>query len=211
MRQKQRTILSGLSGVALALIAMSPAAKANILSSASAIADCSGYTLTVNATELSPGISYTIVYSFTLICGGSTSVIPGSINFTTTNNGSSTDFTATETVTGTWGSGLSSNCTATGSATLTSSGSTVPITVNGVVSAPLSCAIGGGGGGTTKSFSIGPGSMEGDLHISPGDWISGGYNFKFDSNTHAATQYTVIASVTVPVSCPDGTTQNIVI
>jgi hypothetical protein len=53
--------------------------------------------------------------------------------------------------------------------------------------------------------------MEGDLHISPGDWISGGYNFKFTSNTHAATQYTVTATVTVPVSCPDGSTQNVVI
>jgi hypothetical protein len=53
--------------------------------------------------------------------------------------------------------------------------------------------------------------MEGDLHINPGDWISGGYNFKFISSSHAATLYTVTATVTVPVSCPDGTTQNIVI
>jgi hypothetical protein len=49
------------------------------------------------------------------------------------------------------------------------------------------------------------------LHISPGDWISGGYNFKFVDRSHAATLYTVEATVTVPVSCPDGTTQNIVI
>jgi hypothetical protein len=53
--------------------------------------------------------------------------------------------------------------------------------------------------------------MEGDLHISPGDWISGGYNFKFVDRSHAATLYTVEATVTVPVSCPNGTTQNIVI
>ena len=62
-----------------------------------------------------------------------------------------------------------------------------------------------------KSFAIGPSSMEGDLHISPGDWISGGYNFKFVDRSHAATAYTVVATVTVPVSCPNGTTQNIVI
>ena len=53
--------------------------------------------------------------------------------------------------------------------------------------------------------------MEGDLHIGPGDWISGGYNFKFTSGSHAATMYSVTATVTVPVSCPDGTTQNVVI
>jgi hypothetical protein len=62
-----------------------------------------------------------------------------------------------------------------------------------------------------KSFGIGPSSMEGDLHISPGDCISGGYNFKFVDRSHAATAYTVVATVTVPVSCPNGTTQNIVI
>jgi hypothetical protein len=53
--------------------------------------------------------------------------------------------------------------------------------------------------------------MEGDLHIAPGDWISGGYNFKFTNNQHIATMYTVTATVTVPVSCPDGSTENIVI
>jgi hypothetical protein len=53
--------------------------------------------------------------------------------------------------------------------------------------------------------------MEGDLHIAPGDWISGGYNFKFVNSSHAATLYSVTATVTVPVSCPDGTIQNVVI
>jgi hypothetical protein len=53
--------------------------------------------------------------------------------------------------------------------------------------------------------------MEGDLHISPGDWISGGYNFKFVSGSHAETLFTVMATVTVPVVCPDKTVQNIVI
>jgi hypothetical protein len=53
--------------------------------------------------------------------------------------------------------------------------------------------------------------MEGDLHISPGDWISGGYNFKFVSGSHPATQITITATVTVPVVCPDSSVQNIVI
>ena len=201
----QRHFSSLAIAFAATAILASPA-RANVLTGASATADCTGYTLTVNATDLTPGTVYTITYSFTLICTGSSMVIPGSITFTADGTG-----TATETAKGTWNSGnpLTSNCTVTGSATLTSSGSTVPITVNGSSSPTLSCAT--GGGGTPKSFSIGPSSMEGDLHISPGDWISGGYNFKFVSNSHAATLYTVTATVTVPVSCPDGSTQNIVI
>ena len=48
-------------------------------------------------------------------------------------------------------------------------------------------------------------SMEGDLaNIQPGDWISGGYSFKFVTSTHATTVYTVTTSVTLPVFCPDG-------
>jgi hypothetical protein len=53
--------------------------------------------------------------------------------------------------------------------------------------------------------------MEGALTIRPGDWISGGYNFKFTSGGHPATAYTVTATVTVPVVCPDTSVQNIVI
>ena len=183
---------------------------ANILTGAGATADCTGYSLTVNAVDLTPGTSYQINYVFNLTCNGSTTMVPGSINFTTTNNGSSTDTNATESANGTWlpSGSLSANCTVTGSATLTSSGSTFNITINGSGTATLPCGTTTGGG---KSFSIGPSSMEGDLHISPGDWISGGYNFKFTSGSHAATSYTVVATVTVPVTCPDSSIQNIVI
>ena len=192
----------------LAAILVLPA-MANILTGAGATADCTGYNLTVNATDLTPGTDYEIDFSFTLTCNGSSTVVPGSIMFTTTNDGSSTDTTATESATGTWPSGpLSANCTVTGSAVLTSSGSTFAITINGSATATLGCGSTTGGG---KSFSIGPSSMEGDLHISPGDWISGGYNFKFTSGSHAATMYTVVATVTVPVTCPDSTVQNIII
>jgi hypothetical protein len=175
---------------------------ANTLTGSSATADCTGYDVTVNAIDLSVGTSYTINLSFLLTCGGTTTTVPGGISFTATGT------TATETITGTWPSGpLTTNCTVTGSATLTSSGSTVNISINGSGTATLSC------GGTTggKSFSIGPSSMEGDLHISPGDFISGGYNFKFTDNQHGATTYTVTATVTVPVTCPDSSIQNIVI
>jgi hypothetical protein len=233
MFRSQATFLA--IALASAMILVTPI-MANTLSGASATADCTGYTLTVvTNNDLDANTSYEIDYSFTLTCGGSTTPIKGSIFFTTTNNGSSPDTSATETASGTrnggtalttnngsspdtsatetasgtrnGGTALTTNCSVTGRGTLTSSGSTVPITVNGSSSAPLSCATTGG----PKSFRIGPSSMEGDLHISPGDWVSGGYNFKFIDNQHAATTYTVTATVTVPVSCPDGSTQNIVI
>jgi hypothetical protein len=60
---------------------------------------------------------------------------------------------------------------------------------------PLPCVFG-------KTFTIGPSSMEGHLKISANTWFNGGYSFKFVSNTHLATQFTVTAKVEVPVSCP---------
>lgn len=119
-------------------------AMANVLTSASATADCNGYTLTVNASHLTVGTHYTIDYSFTLSCGGSTTTVPGTISFTATAT------TATKTVTVSWPNApLTTNCTVTGSATLTSSGSTVEIVINGSSSAALSC------GGTGCPATIG--------------------------------------------------------
>ena len=55
-----------------------------------------------------------------------------------------------------------------------------------------------------KTFGIGPSSMEGHLSILPGDWISGGYSFKFVNGSHAATTFTVSGTVTLAVTCPHG-------
>jgi hypothetical protein len=55
-----------------------------------------------------------------------------------------------------------------------------------------------------KTFTIGPSSMEGHILITPGDFVSGGYSFKFKINTHVATTFTVTASVAIPVTCPLG-------
>jgi hypothetical protein len=99
---------------------------AEILTGAGAIADCSGYSLTVNATDLSPSTAYTITYTFALKCADSATRVEGSITFTTTSNGT----TATETATGTWPGTpppLPINCIVTdGSATLTSSARLFP-------------------------------------------------------------------------------------
>ena len=58
---------------------------------------------------------------------------------------------------------------------------------------PLPCVFG-------KSFTIGPSSMEGAIRISAGDWVNGGYTFKFKS-AHIATNYTVSSFVTITGPC----------
>ena len=57
---------------------------------------------------------------------------------------------------------------------------------------------------TGKSLEIGPSSMEGHLQIRAGDFISGGYNFKFVSGGHGAETVTVSSTLTVPFTCPQG-------
>jgi hypothetical protein len=69
-------------GIILGLSAISAtSAVANVLTGASATADCTGYSLTVNATDLTPGTQYEIDYAFNLTCSGSTVTIPGSSGF----------------------------------------------------------------------------------------------------------------------------------
>src|SRR5579862_8286303 len=165
MRHKQFTILLGL---ALGL-GMSPSGRANVLTSATATANCQGYTLTLNAADLSPGTTYTINYIFWIACGGASPTtaspsVTGSITFT------ATAITATEVVTGTFGSsGGMSGCAVIGQATLTPDGSSAFIDINGQgfitgeSSAPatltcpmltLACAAGSGQVGTPYSSSL---------------------------------------------------------
>jgi hypothetical protein len=127
-----------LLSIAFVLMAMSTLpAKANILTSATATVNCQGYNLTVNATDLTVGTTYTIDDSFTLTCGSAPPrTIPGSITFTAS--------AATESVaaTASFGSAMpTGSCIVTGTATITSSGSTVGININGkgTSGAPLSC------------------------------------------------------------------------
>ena len=59
--------------VVLALMAVSALpASANILHSATATANCQGYTLTAVAGNLAVGTTYTIDYTFTITCNGGT-------------------------------------------------------------------------------------------------------------------------------------------
>jgi len=196
-----------LAVLALAVVAAAPAA-AHEITVARATTNCTNFCLTVSAMDLTQGDSDEIAYSFTLTptSGGPSITVGGVIDFVADDTG-----TFSKTVCNPWGSAtLSDNFTVSGTATLTIPG--------GEAFGPVSVDLSGGNDtlncGSTppgKPFSIGPSSMEGDLHISPGDWISGGYDFKFVSGGHPATAYTVVATVTVPVVCPDSSVQNIVI
>jgi hypothetical protein len=114
--RKSLAVFAVLLGV---LAAFSTIAFANILIGATGSVDCSGYHISVNAADLTFGVSYTINYTLITTCDGVATSVHGSIPFVA--GGSN----ATETATGTWH--LSGNCTVAGSATLTSSGSTVHI------------------------------------------------------------------------------------
>jgi hypothetical protein len=69
-----------------------------------------------------------------------------------------------------------------------------PFTVAGPCQAGFNCNF------NSKTFSIGPSSMEGAIKISAGDWVNGGYSFKFDS-AHIATTFAVDAKVEITGQC----------
>jgi hypothetical protein len=133
----KQLFLASLGFAPLAMFA--PIAGANILTRAVASADCKGYNLRVYAIDLSTGTNYTIDYGYTVTLGGVSMPISGTIIFTATAG------TAAEAGSGSWN--LTANSTTvSGSATLTSSGSMVPIIINGSTagdgSAVFNCAPG---------------------------------------------------------------------
>jgi hypothetical protein len=204
-----RKLLSVLA-VALGLFLLSGTpALANHIDTANVTPTCSSVCLTVSGSELSDtGVTFVVNYEIIITpLGGGAAVedITGTLNLSPDSN-----FNATATVCNTFASLAAGSYVVSVTATLTEVDSmgnvTTDNTLNLTSAGTFSC-----GTATGKSFSIGPSSMEGDLHIAPGDWISGGYNFKFISSSHAATSYSVTATVTVPVTCPDSSVQNIII
>src|ERR1039458_5894546 len=99
--------------IVLALLAMSTLpANANVLQSATATANCQGYTLTAVVADLQKGKTYVIDYNFVLTCNGAPPVnVPGSITFIATAK------SQTVTASGAF-PGLAGNCVVTGTATL---------------------------------------------------------------------------------------------
>ena len=135
-------------GLMFALLAMfANPARANELTSATATADCTGYTLSVNAIDLAVGTLYTVSYTFTLTPtapGGTVLGFTGTFTFTAT-SATQMGITAPLPPGATeipWPFGtLNANYTVTASATLTALILPVPITINGSTSPTLSCAI----------------------------------------------------------------------
>src|ERR1017187_6785291 len=124
-------------GIVLGLMAiLSMPASANVLKSATATANCQGYSLTAVAGDLVPNKTYTITYNFSLTCNGGLPVnVPGSIVFKATAS------SMTVTTSGTF-PGLAGSCVGTGTAALqVGLAKQIPIIINGVKSAPLSCSL----------------------------------------------------------------------
>jgi hypothetical protein len=118
-------------------------AKAHVLTGATATANCQGYSLSVSARDLTKGKTYTIDYSFNVSCtsssGTTSSTVTGSFSFIASSS------TETVSTSGSFPSATfpgGESCDITGTATLTSSGSTVKMNINNAgvgASAPLSC------------------------------------------------------------------------
>ena len=129
---------SALLWIVLGILAISARpALANKLDSATATANCQGYTLTAVAGDLQPGKVYTIDYNFTITCSGGSPVnVPGTISFTATAK------TQTVTVSGSFpGGGLTGSCVVTGTAALeVGKDKQIAILINGVTQAPLTCS-----------------------------------------------------------------------
>lgn len=184
-------------------------AMANQIDSASVTPTCSSVSLTVTGSDLSDqGVTFVVQYEIIITPaggGGAVQDIMGSLNLSPDSN-----FMATATINNTFPPLAAGNYIASGTATLTEVDSMGNVTIDNTLdlssSGSFSC-----GTTTGKSFSIGPSSMEGNLTIHPGDWVNGGYNFKFTTNTHEATMYSVTATVTVPVTCAGGSIENIII
>ena len=180
---------------------MAMPAMANKIQTANTSVLCNSYSISVFASDLTDtGVTYSISYTITLTpTSGSPIIITDSIPVTPDSG-----FQFSTTVTKPLGP-LSGDFSVSGTASLietdSNNVSTTQNTVDmGFSSQSFSC----GAPPSGKTFSIGPSSMEGNLFIHAGDWVSGGYSFSFVDGNHPATNYTVTATVTVPVTCPQG-------
>jgi hypothetical protein len=185
-------------------------ASAHVLETANGTMNCGGFCLNLFADQLTPGASDVIRYNIVLTSttGGPTVTATGEFDFVVDDSGTKNISDCLQWPTP--GGNLTDSyivtfAQATVHTTDSENESTLDINFNGTTS--LIC----GPPPEGKSFKIGPSSMEGALTIRPGDWISGGYNFKFTSASHPATAVTVTATVTVPVVCSDSSVENVVI
>ena len=200
----RHTLLSVLGLAVLLAVCATPASAHNLTSATIVKADCCTYTITFQTTDgsLTPGDLETLTCSFTLQpdSGPAMTISCPTLTATADNNG---NMSVTSGPIPWMGSGcMNQNFTlGPGTATLTApNGDTGSVDMSFDVTNVNNC----GNQPPGKTFTIGPSSMEGNLFIHPGDFVSGGYSFSFASGSHPATTYTVTATVTVPVTCPQG-------
>ena len=197
---KHLAVFTGI--LALGATLATPAMAHQLTAATATSMNCTGFCLQLAADQLTPGDQDKITYTITLTSttGGATITVTGEVDFTADTSG-----TFTKTVCGNWlasGLPLNDNYVASGTAVLTTPSDTSSLSIDFGNQGTLTCSTAPPPTGKTFSMSN---SMEGDLaNIRPGDWISGGYSFKFTSSSHAATTYTVTTSITLPVYCPDG-------
>jgi hypothetical protein len=195
MRYRVVTVLGIVGMLALGVI---PAAAHTLTVTLNSDCNCT-YSVSV-AGNTDAGASVTVDYSFIATENGTPHTITGSIS--TIADATTGDYSASQ-------SGLPlTGLTCGGSVTF--SGGSATLTFNGTTEGPagftvdlpqnLSC----GGTPPGKALEIGPSSMEGHLLIRPGDWISGGYSFKFVNGGHVAETVTVHSTLTIPFKCPGG-------
>ena len=204
MKQQKRTyylaVLTVIIGMMLLLVSPASAGPATVLATGSTNCSnvCLSFTVNGLTTSYNGPITGSIHYivTATSTTNGSKITLEGDVPF---NNGDTTVSFCLSWISG--GVPLTDNYNVTGTAELTTSDNQdITVTIDFGSSNVLACGPPPNG----KTFSM-SNSMEGDLaNIRPGDWISGGYSFKFTSSSHAATSYTVTTSVTLPVYCPDG-------
>jgi hypothetical protein len=151
---------------------------------ATATANCQGFSLSVNVSNLLSEVPYVISYSFTLNCSGTPTTITGTIPFTASGS------TTVQTATGSFKGLAGKNCNVTGTVSIPGY-ATVPVTVNGTTAtagAALTCpaivvtcpstsgqvgvayssSIGVTGGVSPYTFSISSGSLPAGLTLTPG-------------------------------------------
>ena len=184
--------------LALVLLVASPAAAHELTVAITADCGCT-YAVTVTG-NTAANAQVTVNYSFDVTEGGITYHVASKVETNADANG---NFAATvDSIP------LPNACKGlvqfpnTGKATLIFNGITSEL-VDRPINTPgdLFC---GGNPPPGKSLEIGPSSMEGHLQIRPGDWISGGYSFKFVSASHPDTAVTVSSTLTLPFTCPQG-------
>jgi hypothetical protein len=194
----QRLLRFGWLMVALLTLFAAPARAHTMTVNITATCACD-YSVEITGNTFSGAGSVTVFYSFQVTTNGGTFTVKKSVDVTADNTGS---FSATIT-----GIPLPTTCGDTisfsnGYASLSFNGG--PIESGFTINLPDTLYCNQPPPPEGKTFDIGPSSMEGHLLMRPGDWISGGYSFKFVNGSHAASTVTVTSTLTMPFKCSNG-------